>query len=207
MSDAKEEPGQAEDSSVKQAGVETGETEPVAASEVTVESNSEHAAGGAEGQAQSESGSLVASADSFVPGPNAAATSHEQPVRRSSMESAVAALKYVGQASSTDQVQVRTSDRLTVIALLVCCIVEVLSLVYTPLAGYRLLFIGFSDLVLSIAVICFLVVRLGILSTLSERQVIICWQLMMGCVFLGIFLCVNVACGVAFLVSSLNPSM
>lgn len=205
MSDAIEEPGQAEDSAAK-AGAETGETEPVAASEVTVESKSEHGQAGAGGQSQSESSSSPA-ADSSMAVPNAAVASHEQPVRRSSMESAVAALKYVGQASSTDQVQVRTSDRLTVIALLVCCIVEVLSLVYTPLAGYRLLFIGFSDLVLSIAVICFLVVRLGILSTLSERQVIICWQLMMGCVFLGIFLCVNVACGVAFLVSSLNPSM
>jgi len=123
--------------------------------------------------------------------------------RRSPWASSLAALKYIGDASATDEVQVRTSDRVTVIALLICCIAEVLSLTYTPMADLRLAFIVISDIVLAVAVVMFIVYRLGILSSLGKRQAIICWQLMMGCIFLGIFLCVNVAAGVALSVSSM----
>ena len=126
--------------------------------------------------------------------------------RRSPWQSSMAAIQYVGQASATDEVQVRTSDRVTVIALLVCCIAEVLSLVYTPMASMRLAFIAISDVVLAVAVTMFLVYRLGILSSLGKRQALICWQLMMGCIFLGIFLCVNVAAGVALGVSAMYPA-
>lgn len=126
--------------------------------------------------------------------------------RRSPWQSSMAAIQYVGQASATDEVQVRTSDRVTVIALLICCIAEVLSLVYTPMAGMRLAFIAISDIVLAVAVTMFLVYRLGILSSLGKRQALICWQLMMGCIFLGIFLCVNVAAGVALGVSAMYPA-
>ncbi len=123
--------------------------------------------------------------------------------RRSPWASSAAALRYIGDASATDEVQVRTSDRVTVIALLICCIAEVLSLTYTPMADLRLAFIVISDIVLAVAVIMFIVYRLGILSSLGKRQAIICWQLMMGCIFLGIFLCVNVAAGVALTVSNM----
>ncbi|MFA6208115.1 MAG: hypothetical protein WCT03_10920 [Candidatus Obscuribacterales bacterium] len=126
--------------------------------------------------------------------------------RRSPWQSSMAAIQYVGQASATDEVQVRTSDRITVIALLLCCIAEVLSLVYTPMASMRLAFIAISDIVLAVAVTMFLVYRLGILSSLGKRQALICWQLMMGCIFLGIFLCVNVAAGVALGVSAMYPA-
>ncbi|MBP9090838.1 hypothetical protein KBI23_07385 [bacterium] len=127
-------------------------------------------------------------------------------LRRSPWQSSIAAIQYVGQASATDEIQVRTSDRVTVIALLTCCIAEVLSLVYTPMAGMRLAFIAISDVVLAVAVTMFLVYRLGILSSLGKRQALICWQLMMGCIFLGIFICVNVAAGVALGVSAMYPA-
>jgi hypothetical protein len=127
-------------------------------------------------------------------------------LRRSPWQSSMEAIRYVGQASATDEVQVRTSDRVTVIALLICCIAEVLSLVYTPMASMRLAFIAISDVVLAVAVTMFLVYRLGILSSLGKRQALICWQLMMGCIFLGIFLCVNVAAGVALGVSAMYPA-
>ncbi len=123
--------------------------------------------------------------------------------RRSPWASSAAALRYIGDASATDEVQVRTSDRVTVIALLICCIAEVLSLTYTPMADLRLAFIVISDMVLAVAVVMFIIYRLGILSSLGKRQAIICWQLMMGCIFLGIFLCVNVAAGVALTVSNM----
>lgn len=127
-------------------------------------------------------------------------------LRRSPWLSSIAAIQYVGQASATHDIQVRTSDRVTVIALLICCIAEVLSLVYTPMAGMRLAFIAISDVVLAVAVTMFMVYRLGILSSLGKRQALICWQLMMGCIFLGIFLCVNVAAGVALGVSAMYPA-
>jgi hypothetical protein len=126
--------------------------------------------------------------------------------RRSPWQSSMAAIRYVGEASASDEVQVRTSDRVTVIALLICCIAEVLSLVYAPMASMRLAFIAISDVVLAVAVTMFLVYRLGILSSLGKRQALICWQLMMGCIFLGIFLCVNVAAGVALGVSAMYPA-
>lgn len=139
--------------------------------------------------------------------PEAAAKALEgAALRRSPWLSSIAAIQYVGQASATDDIQVRTSDRVTVIALLTCCIAEVLSLVYTPMAGMRLAFIAISDVVLAVAITMFLVYRLGILSSLGKRQALICWQLMMGCIFLGIFLCVNVAAGVALGVSAMYPA-
>lgn len=141
-----------------------------------------------------------------MPAATAASALEGAAQRRSPWQSSMAAIQYVGQASATDEVQVRTSDRVTVIALLLCCIAEVLSLVYTPMASMRLAFIAISDIVLAVAVTMFLVYRLGILSSLGKRQALICWQLMMGCIFLGIFLCVNVAAGVALGVSAMYPA-
>ncbi len=124
--------------------------------------------------------------------------------RRSPWQAAGAALQYVQESTRTDSIQLRTSDRVTIIALLVCCILEVLSLSYTPFAGMRLPVVIVCDVVLGVCTILFLVYRLGILCSLSPRQALVCWQLMMGCVFFGIFLCINIGVGVAFAVSGMG---
>ncbi|MBX9942022.1 MAG: hypothetical protein K2Y32_22345 [Candidatus Obscuribacterales bacterium] len=124
--------------------------------------------------------------------------------RRSPWQAAAAALQYVQESTRTDSIQLRTSDRVTIIALLVCCILEVLSLSYTPFAGMRLPIVIVCDVVLGVCTILFLVYRLGILCSLSPRQALVCWQLMMGCVFFGIFLCINIGVGVAFAVSGMG---
>ena len=126
--------------------------------------------------------------------------------RRSPWQSSMAAIQYVGQASATDEVQVRTSDSVIVMGWLTRGSSEGPSLVYSPLASMRVAFMSISDVVLAVAVTMFLVYRLGILSSLGKRQALICWQLMMGCIFLGIFLCVNVAAGVALGVSAMYPA-
>ncbi len=158
------------------------------------------------GETVSEAQSTTPCADVELEAEAAAKVLEGAALRRSPWLSSIAAIQYVGQASATDDIQVRTSDRVTVIALLTCCIAEVLSLVYTPMAGMRLAFIAISDVVLAVAITMFLVYRLGILSSLGKRQALICWQLMMGCIFLGIFLCVNVAAGVALGVSAMYPA-
>ncbi|MDQ5968046.1 MAG: hypothetical protein QG625_4203 [Cyanobacteriota bacterium erpe_2018_sw_39hr_WHONDRS-SW48-000098_B_bin.30] len=121
--------------------------------------------------------------------------------RLSPWQSSGAALGYVLESSRTDAIQLRTSDRITIIALLVCCILEVLSLSYTPLTGMRLPIIIFCDVVLGVSTVLFLIYRLGILRSLSPRQALVCWQLMMGCVFFGVFLCINMGVAVAFMVT------
>ncbi|HMY52635.1 MAG TPA: hypothetical protein PKN86_08645 [Candidatus Obscuribacter sp.] len=124
--------------------------------------------------------------------------------RRSPWESSAAAFDYVQKSSRTDAIQLRTSDRVTIIALLLCCILEVLSLSYTPFAGMRLPVVLICDVVLGVSTVLFLVYRLGILCSLTPRQAIVCWQLMMGCVFFGIFLCINVGVGIAFAVTNMT---
>jgi len=126
-------------------------------------------------------------------------------MRRSPWKSSAAALRYVTSAAKTSHVQIRTSDRVTIIALLVFCIAEVLSLVYSPLAGFRFAFMCCCDVILGTCILLFLIYRVGILSALNTRQALICWQLMMGCVFLGIFLCLNTIFGIAYLVETFFP--
>jgi len=124
--------------------------------------------------------------------------------RRSPWKAAASALSYIQAASRADKVQIRTSDRVTIIALLIASILEVLSLVYTPMASMRLAFVVLLDLVLGGALLMFVVYRLGILSSMNHRQAIISWQLMLGCLFAGIFICINSAVGIAFIVSSIK---
>lgn len=124
--------------------------------------------------------------------------------RRSPWQSSAAAFEYVQKSSRTDAIQLRTSDRVTIIALLLCCILEVLSLSYTPFAGMRLPVVLICDVVLGVSTVLFLIYRLGILCSLTPRQAIVCWQLMMGCIFFGIFLCINVGVGIAFAVTNMT---
>jgi len=126
-------------------------------------------------------------------------------MRRSPWKSSAEALRYVSTAAKTSHVQIRTSDRVTIIALLFFCIAEVLSLVYSPMAGFRFAFMCCCDLILGTCILLFLVYRVGILSALNTRQALICWQMMMGCVFLGIFLCLNTIFGIAYLVETFFP--
>jgi len=136
---------------------------------------------------------------------NAAKIEGDISMRRSPWKSSAAALRYVSSAAKTSHVQIRTSDRVTIIALLFFCIAEVLSLVYTPLAGFRFAFMCCCDFILGSCILLFLIYRVGILSALNTRQALICWQLMMGCVFLGIFLCLNTIFGIAYLVETFFP--
>jgi hypothetical protein len=126
-------------------------------------------------------------------------------MRRSPWKSSLAAIRYVHGAAKTDHVQIRTSDRMTIIALLFFCIAEVLSLVYSPLHGFRFAFMSCCDFILGTCIVLFLIYRVGILSALNTRQALICWQLMMGCIFLGIFLCLNAIFGIAYLVETFFP--
>lgn len=186
-----------EDKSESSAGPEKAEEASPAASEPPSEAAGEKAPAEAADTASQANPLPAAVAPQSLPGDDIAK-------RRSPWQSSAAAFEYVQKSSRTDAIQLRTSDRVTSIALLLCCILEVLSLSYTPFAGMRLPVVLICDVVLGVSTVLFLVYRLGILCSLTPRQAIVCWQLMMGCIFFGIFLCINVGVGIAFAVTNMT---
>ncbi|HEY9787129.1 MAG TPA: hypothetical protein V6D17_17185, partial [Candidatus Obscuribacterales bacterium] len=113
--------------------------------------------------------------------------------RRSRWESSSAALRYISSLSRDDEVRVRDSDRATTIFLLLSSILTVLSLVVKPFAGMRLQLVLICDLLVGVMLIFYLANRFGIVNTLTPRQALLTWQLMMGSAFLGIFMTINMA--------------
>jgi len=123
-------------------------------------------------------------------------------MRRSRWYSSLAALRYVSSLSKDDDLRVRDSDRATSIFLLIGSILTVLSLLIKPLAGHRLQFVLVCDALVGVMLVFYVANRFGILNTLTPRQALLTWQLMMGASFLGIFLTINLAVMIALLVAN-----
>lgn len=121
--------------------------------------------------------------------------------RRSRWYSSLAALQYVSSLSKDDDVRVRDSDRATAIFLLISATLTVLSLVIPTLAPHRLTFMLVCDILLGVMLVFYVANRFGILNTLSPRQALLSWQLMMGASFLGIFMTINLAVIIALIVA------
>lgn len=121
--------------------------------------------------------------------------------RRSRWYSSLAALRYVSSLSKDDDVRVRDSDRATAIALLLSSILTVLSLVLKPLAPHRLALVLACDALVGLMLLFYVANRFGILNTLSPRQALLSWQLMMGAGFIGIFTTINLAVAIALVVA------
>jgi hypothetical protein len=121
--------------------------------------------------------------------------------RRSRWYSSLAALKYVSSLSKDDDVRVRDSDRATSIFLLISAILTVLSLLVPPLAPHRLALVLVCDALVGLMLVFYVANRFGILNTLTPRQALLSWQLMMGAAFLGIFTTINLAVAIALIVA------
>jgi hypothetical protein len=121
--------------------------------------------------------------------------------RRSRWYSSLAALRYVTSLSRDDDVRVRDSDRATSIFLAISMVLTFLSLVVPQLAQHRVAFILVCDALVGVMLMFYVANRFGILNTLSPRQALLTWQLLMGASFLGIFLTLNLALVVALVVS------
>jgi hypothetical protein len=121
--------------------------------------------------------------------------------RRSRWYSSLAALRYVNSLSKDDDVRVRDSDRATSISLLIGAIFTVISLIVPQLAPHRVPLVLACDALVGVMLLFYVANRFGILNTLSPRQALLTWQLLIGATFLGIFMTINFALIIALEVS------
>ena len=123
-------------------------------------------------------------------------------MRRSRWESSFAAVRYINSLGRDEEVKVRDSDRATTIFLLLASILTVLSLVIKPFAEMRLQFVLVCDALVGVMLIFYLANRFGIFNTLTPRQALLTWQLMMGSAFLGIFMTINLAVVIGMVIAN-----
>lgn len=102
--------------------------------------------------------------------------------RRGGLRNVFAAIKHINEASVTESVKQRISDYVT-IGLVVICIMSLVAAVALPVAsGLKLL-----PLLLTIgAVVLYMINRLGIIVSLSARQALIVWQIVIASFWLGV---------------------
>jgi hypothetical protein len=116
------------------------------------------------------------------PAPAADAAAEEQPIRRQGLTNFLRALKHVNEASVAENVKQRFSDYVT-IALVVLCILSLVMAVCVPVPpGIKLLPLLFTVG----AVIFYIINRLGIMISLTARQALIVWQILVAGFWLGV---------------------
>lgn len=110
------------------------------------------------------------------------AKDEEQPIRRQGLTNFLRALKHVNEASVAENVKQRFSDYVT-IALVVLCILSLVMAVCVPVPpGIKLLPLLFTVG----AVIFYIINRLGIMISLTARQALIVWQILVAGFWLGV---------------------
>lgn len=164
-----------------------------------------------EGQDEGESAVTFSSASGGVnraieSGPQAqmeinAEKADELGARRSRWNSSWAALRYVSSLSRDDDIKIRDSDRITSVCLLIGSILTIIALVAQPLAAHRLTLLIAADALVFLLLLFYVVNRFGILHTLMPRQALLAWQLIMGAGFVGIYMTINLAVLIAFIVA------
>lgn len=102
--------------------------------------------------------------------------------RRGGFRNVMAAIKHINDASITESVKQRVSDYVT-IGLVVFCILSLVAAVALPCPpALKLL-----PLLLTIgAVVLYMINRLGIIVSLSPRQALIVWQIVVAAFWLGV---------------------
>ncbi|MBI4533373.1 MAG: hypothetical protein HY711_05440 [Candidatus Melainabacteria bacterium] len=108
--------------------------------------------------------------------------SESSPPRRAGWKNFLAALKHINEASLADSVRQRFSDYVT-IGLVVVCILSLVAAVALPVPyGLKLLPLLFTVC----AVVFYIINRLGIILSLSSRQALIVWQILIAAFWLGV---------------------
>lgn len=104
------------------------------------------------------------------------------PPRRGGFRNVMAAVRHINDSSLTDGVKQRVSDYVT-IGLVVICILSLFAAVALPVSpGLKMLPLLFTIG----AVVLYIVNRLGIIVTLSQRQALIVWQIVVASFWLGV---------------------
>ncbi len=113
-----------------------------------------------------------------MPGPKSAGPA----IKRSTFKNFILAIKHVNEASVSESVKQRFSDYVT-IAIVILCIVSLLMAVSFPVpTAIRLLPLLFTVL----SVVFYIVNRLGIMISLTPRQALIVWQILVAGFWLGV---------------------
>jgi hypothetical protein len=106
----------------------------------------------------------------------------EQTPRRAGLTNFFRALKHINEASVAENVKQRFSDYVT-IALVVLCILSLVMAVSVPVPpGIKLLPLLFTVG----AVVFYIINRLGIMISLTARQALIVWQILVAGFWLGV---------------------
>src|SRR5262249_11889827 len=124
--------------------------------------------------------------------------------RRVCLQSSLAAWRYVNSVGRDNEVKVRDTDRATSVALLIVCVAALLALVvpFDWMVQHRVPFVMAADVLVGVALLMHVANRFGIVTTLTPRQALLTWQLMLGSSLLGIFLAVNLGIIIALVVAS-----
>jgi hypothetical protein len=112
--------------------------------------------------------------------------------RRSRWESSFVALRYLSGIGRDTQIKVRDSDRATSFSLLIVAFLTLVSLFVPGLADFRFNLLAVCDVLAGVSVVFYIANRFGILSTLPPRAALLCWQLMLGAWFIGMYVTINV---------------
>lgn len=121
--------------------------------------------------------------------------------RRSRWVSSWAAFCYVNSVQKDNSLKVRDSDKATSIALVLCCVLALISLIVPQLEQHRQSFVLAADVLVGLSLFMYVANRFGIISTFQPRQALLTWQLMVGSSLLGIFLTINLALIISFVIS------
>lgn len=124
--------------------------------------------------------------------------------RRSRWQSSLAAWRYVNSVTRDNEVKIRDTDRATSVALLIVCCAALIALIlpFEWLSQHRVPFVLASDVLVGVALLMYVANRFGIVTTLTPRQALLTWQLMLGSSLLGIFLAVNLGIIIALVVAN-----
>jgi hypothetical protein len=106
---------------------------------------------------------------------------------RSLLDSTYTTLRYI---VSLPRQQFRKSDKVSDLLVLVCLLFAVM-LITLPPQLLRPPVVTLADFVFLAVIVFFIMSRLGILVTLTQRQTALVWDIVMGVFLLGILLCFN----------------
>ncbi len=126
--------------------------------------------------------------------------------RRNSWESSMAAVSYVLELSRKPELKIRQSDQVTAFSVFLATLATILCLVMHKIGGVSLQLMLLSDIFLGVALVIYVCHRLGILTALPPRQAALTWQLLQAFAFVGVFITVNLALILSFVLSSIPVS-
>ena len=118
--------------------------------------------------------------------------------RRPAWASSYTALKYI---SALPRENFRKSDKITDVLVLVCVLFAAM-LIFFPPNLLKSPIILLADFAFVAIIISFIMKRLGILITLSQRQAVLVWDIVVGSLLLGVLLTFNMMLFILYMTRS-----